>query len=108
MNQNSLLGADHHQAVSVLKVAGNDVTMVVGRQTFASKETKEEEEKPMENNLSKSMEIRGEVREDNSLLHCEVLTADIYIMPLKCKLKTKQSCFCNLSINGFTQGSVRC
>ena len=31
VNQNSLVGADHHRAVEVLKTAGNDVTMVIRR-----------------------------------------------------------------------------
>ena len=31
VNENSLVDADHHRAVEVLKAAGNDVTMVVQR-----------------------------------------------------------------------------
>ena len=34
VNNNSLVNADHHLAVAVLKDAGNNVTMVVGRETL--------------------------------------------------------------------------
>ena len=38
VNGHSLLDADHHQAVSVLRDAGNEVTMVVQRETIVSPE----------------------------------------------------------------------
>lgn len=34
MNGNSLINADHHEAVNVLKAAGSDITMVVAKSTI--------------------------------------------------------------------------
>ena len=35
VNGHSLVGADHHRAVEVLKLAGNSVVMIVARETLA-------------------------------------------------------------------------
>ena len=35
MNGHSLVGADHHRAVEVLKLAGNNVLMIVTRESLA-------------------------------------------------------------------------
>ena len=36
VNNSSLVGADHHQAVSVLKEAGNNIRMEVSREALAN------------------------------------------------------------------------
>ena len=48
VNENSLVDADHHRAVEVLKAAGNDVTMVVQRP----------HEAPVTSSSSKGSEVR--------------------------------------------------
>ncbi|XP_052689571.1 protein scribble homolog isoform X17 [Crassostrea angulata] len=46
VNGESLVGADHYDAVDVLKTAGNNIVMVLGREKVQKFEEEEEEEEP--------------------------------------------------------------
>lgn len=60
MNSQSLVDADHHKAVEVLKEAGNYVTMVVSREVLRSKSTLLEKTTPP-NSLDTEVEMKVEV-----------------------------------------------
>ena len=62
VNSNTLVAADHHRAVAVLKDAGNDVTMIVAREKLRSNTVITPSSPSKVNSLAADMEIQAEVR----------------------------------------------
>ena len=48
MNGESLVGADHYDAVDVLKTAGNNIVMVLGREKIAKYQVSPQRERERE------------------------------------------------------------
>ena len=63
VNNNSLVEADHHRAVGVLKEAGNNVTMVVAREVLRPSGKATTEESTSNNSVGgdSEVEIKAEV-----------------------------------------------
>lgn len=63
VNSNSLVDADHHRAVAVLKEAGNSVTMVVAREKLSSSapSSRTTPATSSPNNSNSEVEIKAEV-----------------------------------------------